>query len=63
MLFSPLFSTIDTILYDRYIPIQTLMITLLRNVMLMVTEELGVPVFLCVGMRKLGLLSQTLSCA
>ena len=63
MLFSPLFSTIDTILYDRYIPIQTLMITLLRNVMLTMTEELGLSVFLCVGMRKLGLLSQTLSCA
>ena len=63
MLFSPLFSTIDTILYDRYVPIQTLMITLLRNVMLTMTEELGLSVFLCVGMRKLGLLSQTLSCA
>lgn len=63
MLFFPLFSTIDTILYDRYVPIQTLMITLLRNVMLTMTEELGLSVFLCVGMRKLGLLSQTLSCA
>lgn len=63
MLFFPLFSTIDTIRYDRYVPIQTLMITLLRNVMLTMTEELGLSVFLCVGMRKLGLLSQTLSCA
>ena len=37
LLISPLFSTI---LYDRYILIQILMITLLRNVMLM-TESLG----------------------
>ena len=37
----PLFWTIP---YDRYIPIQTLIITLLRNVMLTVPRELGQPV-------------------
>ena len=41
LLFSPLFWTIR---YDRYIPLQTLIITLLRNVMLTVLRELGLPV-------------------
>ena len=38
--FLPLFWTIP---YDRFIPIQTLVITLLRNVTLTVPRELGLP--------------------
>ena len=39
--FLPLFWTIP---YDRFIPIQTLIITLFRSVMLTVPRELGLPV-------------------